>query len=72
MNTGRIKISEAAMLLGVSEQFIRAGLQQGILPFGTAVKLSSKWTYYIYPQKLVEYSGLDLEKELTRIREANT
>lgn len=41
---------------------MRIGLQRGLLPFGTAVKMSSKWTYYISPQKFYEYVGVN-EKE---------
>ena len=52
-----ISIKEAAARLGKSEQFVRIGLQQGILPIGTAVKMSSRWTYHISPKKLEEYTG---------------
>ena len=40
-----------------SEQFIRIGLQRGLLPFGTAVKLSTRYTYYISPKLFYEYIG---------------
>ena len=52
-----ISIQDAAELMGKSPQFIRIGLQRGLLPFGTAVKMSSRWTYYIYPKKFDEYVG---------------
>lgn len=52
-----ISIEEAASIMGKSKQFVRIGLQRGSLPFGTAVKMSSKWTYYISPQKFFEYTG---------------
>ena len=52
-----ISVKEAAEIMGKSQQFIRVGLQRGLLPFGTAVKMSSKWTYYIYPKKFYEYVG---------------
>lgn len=52
-----ISVSEAAKKLGKSEQFIRIGLQQKILPIGVAVKMSSKWTYHISPKLLEEYVG---------------
>lgn len=45
-----ISIKEAARILGKSEQFIRIGLQKGILPFGTAVKTSSIYSYHISPK----------------------
>ena len=50
-------VKEAAKLLGKSEQFVRIGLQRGILPFGYAVKMSSKWCYHISEHKVLEYLG---------------
>lgn len=35
----------------------RIGLQKGILPFGYAIKMSSKWTYHISEAKVYEYLG---------------
>lgn len=32
----RITIQQVARILGKSDEFIRVGLQRGILPFGTA------------------------------------
>ena len=52
-----ISVKEAAKLMGKSEMFIRIGLQRDILPIGNAVKLSSKYTYYISPKLLEEYIG---------------
>ena len=52
-----MKVSEAAKLLGKSEQFIRLGLQRQVLPIGTAVKTSSKWSYHISDKLLKDYVG---------------
>lgn len=52
-----ISVKEAAKLMGKSEMFVRIGLQRGLLPIGTAVKMSSKYTYYISPKLLEEYIG---------------
>jgi hypothetical protein len=52
-----ISVKEAANKMGKSEQFVRVGLQRGILPFGVAVKLSSVYTYYINPKQFKEYIG---------------
>lgn len=54
-----IKVSEAAKIIGKSEQFVRIGLQRNILPFGFAVQMSSKWTYHISPKLLNEYIGIE-------------
>ena len=53
----RISVSDAARFMGVSEQFIRIGIRTGRLPIGEAVKLSSRWTYYISPARLEDFTG---------------
>ncbi len=58
MERNRLSVSKAAALLNVSEQFIRVGLQQGIFPFGFAVKTSTKWTYMISIPKFEETTGI--------------
>lgn len=50
-------VLECARLLDKSPQFVRIGLQKGILPFGYAIKMSSKWTYHISEAKVYEYLG---------------
>lgn len=60
-----ISIKTAAEMMGKSQQFVRVGLQTGLLPFGTAVKMSSMWTYYISPKKFYEYTGTDVNHEST-------
>lgn len=50
-----MNVREAAKLLNVSQQFVRIGLQQQRLPIGTAVKMSSRWTYHISEKMLFEY-----------------
>lgn len=52
-----MKVSECAKLLNKSPQFVRVGLQRGILPFGYAIKISSKWSYHISEAKVYEYLG---------------
>lgn len=68
MGIGRIKVAEAAAILHVSQQFVRVAMQQGVLPIGVAVKMSSHWTYQISPQKLADYTGADIESELKQLR----
>lgn len=54
---------EAGDIIGASPQFIRLGLQQGRLPFGTAVKMTSEWAYHISMKLLKEYIGEERIKE---------
>lgn len=60
-----MKVSECARLLNKSPQFVRMGLQLGILPFGYAIKMSSRWTYHISEKKVYEYIGEESEKHET-------
>lgn len=61
MNEKRnLSIEDAANLMGKSKQFVRYGLIYGRLPFGTAVKMSKNWTFYISPEKFYDYIGLAL------------
>ena len=54
-----MSIAEAAKLMGVSNQFVRIGLQRGILPFGYAVQVSKqRYTYFISRQKFAEHTGI--------------
>ena len=68
MEIGRILPTEAAVILNVSPQFVRIAMQQGKLPIGTAIKMSSIWTYHISEKLLQDYSGKNVVQELERIR----
>lgn len=68
MEVGKILPAEAAAILHVSPPFVRVAMQQGKLPIGTAVKMSSIWTYNISEKLLAEYSGKDIPAELEKIR----
>ena len=57
-SVNRVTVLEASHILGVSQQYIRIGLQRGALPFGTAVQISGKkWTYHISRGLLNKYIG---------------
>lgn len=64
----KISVTEAAKILDASPEYIRYALRQGMIPIGSAAKMSSRWTYHISPKLLAEYSGADVEKELTKLR----
>lgn len=56
--------------MGTSEQYIRIGLRNNRFPFGSAVKLSTQWTYHISPKPFYEYIGeIKREKEKTNNQE---
>lgn len=49
-------VSEAAKRLGMNTQTLRLALQQGLVPFGIAVKTSeNRYTYKIFENRLEKY-----------------
>lgn len=68
MKEDRILPTEAAAIIGASPQFVRVAMQQGQLPIGCAVKMSSIWTYNISRDRLAEYVGRNIDGELKQIR----
>ena len=54
-----IPINIVSEIIGKSPQFIRIGLQQQRLPIGSAVKMSSEWTYHISYELLKNYVGIE-------------
>ena len=62
-----VPVHIAAKAMGKSPQFVRIGLQRGILPIGAAFKTdekNEKYDYYISPQLLAEYTGFQIEEEM--------
>ena len=57
MEEKKITIKQASLMMKKSPQFIRVGLQRQTLPFGSAVKLSERWSYYISPKLFYEFIG---------------
>lgn len=64
INVGRIKKmlpEEAASYLGMSKDTIRRGLQQGVFPWGYAIKTSdNRWTYFINANRFAEIEGVSV------------
>lgn len=58
--TGRnVPIAEIAKAMGKDAQYVRIGIQQGILKFGTAMKMgdSREFSYYCQDKKVREETG---------------
>lgn len=68
MKADKILPTEAAAIIGASPQFVRVAMQQGQLPIGCAVKMSSIWTYNISKDRLAEYVGRNIDAELNQLR----
>ncbi len=60
----KIKVTDAAKIMGVTPMFLRLGLRQKCFPFGTAVKMNRRWAYYIHGGKFTEYmKGREVEEK---------
>lgn len=65
-----MSIKEVAEELGKSQQFVRIGIQRGILPFGIAQVVSGeKYSYYISPEKFYEYIGKPIPTKYIEVEE---
>lgn len=52
-----------AHALGVNPQTVRKGLEQGVYPFGCAVRCDKAYSYQFFPQKVEEYLGIKMRSE---------
>lgn len=53
-------MEKVASVLGVNPQTVRRGLEQGVYPFGVAVKCDKSYSYQFFPGKVREYLGIDI------------
>lgn len=51
----KITVQQAAEIMGVTPQFLRIALQNDKFPFGTAVKFTGRWSYYINTERFIKY-----------------
>ena len=63
-----VPIAVAAQAMHKTADFIRYGMQKGLLPIGTAIKQEGceRHDYYISPKLLFEYTGFVYEKALKK------
>ena len=65
-------VKDAAKIMGTSEQFVRASINQGRLDIGASAKLghSGRHTYVIVKTKFAKFMGItleELERRVTRL-----
>lgn len=59
------KVDEMAIVakaLGVNPQTVRLGLQQGVYPFGCAVKCGVGYSYQFFPLAVKRYLGVEIRR----------
>lgn len=55
----RLLPEDVAVLMGLGKETIRLGLQQGVFPWGYAVKTSEhRWSYFINAKRFAEIEGI--------------
>lgn len=52
---------EAAKLLGMSQDTVRLGLQQGVFPWGYAINTGKSWVYFINAVSFAETEHISLD-----------
>ena len=63
MSHEKVTVQEAARLMGVTPRFLQMGLQHDRFPFGTAVKMAKRWSYYINAERFRQYmDGEDMAR----------
>lgn len=60
----KVKVADAAEIMGVTPRFLQMGLQYERFPFGTAVKFK-RWSYYINTERFIQYMEGEDMKEVT-------
>ncbi len=54
-----VPVSLIAKLMGKSKEWVMQGLQDGVFPWGYAVKLQ-KWSYWVNSKKFSEIEGIEV------------
>lgn len=61
----RLSLREAAEYLGMSHETIKAGLIQGVFPWGYAIKTSAnRYTFFINAKKFIEIERVEVKNGL--------
>ena len=56
-------MEKISRILKVNPQTVRKGLEQGVYPFGCAVKCDKGYSYQFFPVKVKEYLGVSIDGE---------
>jgi transcriptional regulator with XRE-family HTH domain len=55
----KLMVEDAAKILGMNHNTVRKGLQQGVFPWGYAIKTSEhRWVYFINAERFAEIEGV--------------
>ena len=60
----RMDVREAARIMNMAHTTVRAGLQQGVFPWGYAIHTSdNRWTYFINAKRFAGIEGIAVEEK---------
>lgn len=63
LRNSNVPVSVAARVMGKNPQYVRLALQQGLVPFGFAIKgRGDRYVYYISKKQFEEYTGVALQE----------
>ena len=55
----QLLVTDAARMLGMNHNTVRKGLQQGVFPWGYAIRTSEhRWVYFINAKRFAEIEGI--------------
>ena len=57
---GMSDVEKVARALKVNPTTVRRGLEQGVFPFGAAIKCEKRYSYVFYLPKVKEFLGIEL------------
>lgn len=60
-----LPLGVAATLMGKSKAWVAQGLQDGVFPWGYAVKLKT-WSYFISSVKFTEFTGIEVPQGMSK------
>lgn len=62
----KIPVVVAAKIMDKTPRFLHLALQDGRFPFGTAVWMGGRWSYYINTERFIKYmEGSDMSEVST-------
>lgn len=61
----KITVKEAAERMGVTPRYVHFGLQDEKFPFGTAVKMDGRYSYYINKNRFEKWLAGEDMREVT-------
>ena len=60
----QISVENAASVMRLSVETMRKGLQQRVFCWGYAIKVSSKWRYFINAKRFAEVEGVEVPADM--------